>query len=144
MSECVHCSASSEVGRPLSEPVILAVRARSRARPPPLGRRTHLRLALQPPPTPHPRRRHPRGLPLARVLPHLLAAPRTLTQSAHVSCCQTPITFPAGSRKVATPKSPSGYGGVTTSPPRATTFSSVSSTRSTKTYGRTPASPATG
>jgi Transposase DDE domain len=48
-------------------------------------------------------------------------------------CCQTPITFPAGSRKVATRRSPSGYGGVTTSPPWATTFSSVSSTRSTKT-----------
>src|SRR5438270_3702500 len=98
MSECVHCSASSEVGRPLSEPVILAVRARSRARPPPLGRRTHLRLALQPPPTPHPSRpprRHPRGLLLARVLPHLLPAPRTLTQSAHLSRCPTPITFAA-------------------------------------------------
>jgi len=32
-------------------------------------------------------------------------------------CCQTPITFPAGSRNVATHRSPSGYGGSTTSPP---------------------------
>jgi Ca2+-binding RTX toxin-like protein len=31
--------------------------------------------------------------------------------------CQTPITFPAGSRKVDTHKSPSGYGCATTSPP---------------------------
>jgi hypothetical protein len=31
--------------------------------------------------------------------------------------CQTPTTFPAGSRKVDTHKSPSGYGCATTSPP---------------------------
>src|SRR5437763_3952099 len=51
-------------------------RARLRARPPPLGRRAHLRLAAQPPPPadPHrPPRRHPRRLPRTRLLPHLLA-----------------------------------------------------------------------
>ena len=45
--------------------------------------------------------------------------------------CQTPTTFPAGSRNVATHKSPSGYGSVTTSPAFETTVRSVSSTRST-------------
>ena len=52
-------------------------RARLPPRPPPLGRRTKLRLAAKPPPTrdPHrPRRRHPRGLPRPRLLPRLLAA----------------------------------------------------------------------
>jgi hypothetical protein len=32
-------------------------------------------------------------------------------------CCQTPIAFPAGSRVIATHRSPSGYGWVVTSPP---------------------------
>ena len=32
-------------------------------------------------------------------------------------CCQTPIAFPAGSRVIATHRSPSGYGSVVTSPP---------------------------
>ena len=32
-------------------------------------------------------------------------------------CCQTPIAFPAGSRVIATHRSPSGYGLVVTSPP---------------------------
>ena len=31
--------------------------------------------------------------------------------------CQTPIAFPAGSRVIATHRSPSGYGWVVTSPP---------------------------
>ena len=33
--------------------------------------------------------------------------------------CQTPSTFPAGSRNVATQRFPSGYGALTTSPPCA-------------------------
>src|SRR5438132_8480418 len=41
-------------------------------------------------------------------------------------CCQTPTTFPAGSRNVATRRSPSGSGGLTTSPPCAPTFPTVS------------------
>jgi hypothetical protein len=32
-------------------------------------------------------------------------------------CCQTPMAFPAGSRVIATHRSPSGYGLVVTSPP---------------------------
>ena len=58
-------------------------RARLRARPPPLGRRAHLRLAPQPPPParPHrPPRRHPRRLPRPRLLPHLLATTGDLIQ----------------------------------------------------------------
>jgi hypothetical protein len=45
--------------------------------------------------------------------------------------CHTPRTLPGGSRKVATHRSPSAYGAVTTPPPWAETFSSVSSTCST-------------
>jgi transposase len=51
-------------------------RARLRARPPQLGRRAHLRLAPQLPPTAHrhrPPRRHQRSLAHPRLLPHLLA-----------------------------------------------------------------------
>src|SRR5581483_3011206 len=58
-------------------------RTRLRPRPPPLGRRAHLRLAAQPPPSPHPHRpprRHPRSLPRPRLLPHLLAAARDLIE----------------------------------------------------------------
>ena len=36
-------------------------------------------------------------------------------------CCQTPIAFPAGSRVIATHRSPSGYGLVATSPPDSMT-----------------------
>ena len=36
---------------------------------------------------------------------------------AREPCCQTPIAFPAGSRVIATHRSPSGYGLVATSPP---------------------------
>src|SRR5262249_7634633 len=44
--------------------------------PPPLGRRTDVCVAPQPPPCPHPHRpprRHPRRLPRPRLLPDLLA-----------------------------------------------------------------------
>src|SRR5436853_538980 len=63
-------------------------RARLRARPSPLGRRTHLRLAPQPPPAPHPHRpprRHPRSIPRPRLLPHLLATAGDLIQLGPLS-----------------------------------------------------------
>jgi hypothetical protein len=42
-------------------------------------------------------------------------------------CCQTPIAFPAGSRVIATHRSPSGYGMVVTSPPESVTLARASS-----------------
>src|SRR5579862_700672 len=45
--------------------------------------------------------------------------------------CQAPTWFPDGSRSTATQRSPSGYGGVTSSPPSAVALSIVSSTSST-------------
>jgi len=41
--------------------------------------------------------------------------------------CQTPIAFPAGSRVIATHRSPSGYGSVVTAPPESVTLARVSS-----------------
>ena len=46
---------------------------------------------------------------------------------AREPCCQTPIAFPAGSRVIATHRSPSGYGLVVTSPPRSVMRVRVSS-----------------
>ena len=45
--------------------------------------------------------------------------------------CQTPSALPAGSRKVATHRSPSRYGGFVTTPPQAVILRTVLSTRST-------------
>ena len=62
-----------------------ANRARLRPRPPPLGRRTNLRPAAQPPPTSHPhrpQRGHPRRLPRPHLLPHLLATTRDSIEPA--------------------------------------------------------------
>src|SRR5688572_2123487 len=42
-------------------------------------------------------------------------------------CCHMPISLPAGSRSVATQRSPSGYGGLTTTLPAACIFSSIMS-----------------
>jgi hypothetical protein len=42
-------------------------------------------------------------------------------------CCQTPIALPAGSRVIATHRSPSGYGLVVTSPPASVTRARTSS-----------------
>lgn len=42
-------------------------------------------------------------------------------------CCQTPTAFPAGSRVIATHRSPSRYGMVVTSPPESVTRARVSS-----------------
>ncbi len=64
-------------------------RARLRPRPPPLGRRAHLRLAPQPPPTARPHRpppRHPRRLPRPRLLPNLLAATRDVIELEVTTC----------------------------------------------------------
>jgi hypothetical protein len=58
-------------------------RTRLNARPTTLGRRTHLRLAPQPPPPARPHRsprRHPRRLPRPQLLPHLLATTGNLIQ----------------------------------------------------------------
>jgi hypothetical protein len=71
-----------------------ADRARLGPGPPPLGRRTHLCLAAQPPPTAHPHRpprRHPRRLSRSRLLPHLLAKAGDHTRE--ISGAATPPTF---------------------------------------------------
>jgi len=59
--------------------------------------------------------------PAGRLYPDPHEAP------ARGPCCQTPIAFPAGSRVIATHRSPSGYGLVVTSPPESVTRARVSS-----------------
>ena len=59
--------------------------------------------------------------PAGRLIPDPHEAP------ARGPCCQTPIALPAGSRVIATHRSPSGYGMVVTSPPESVTLSRASS-----------------
>jgi hypothetical protein len=59
--------------------------------------------------------------PVGRLHPDPHEAP------ARGPCCQTPIALPAGSRVIATHRSPSGYGTVVTSPPESVTITRVSS-----------------
>src|SRR6266542_5534080 len=147
------------------EPDAVACRGDGRSRQDPLGGRlggldqfwpcglasVRDRVLLDPPVAPPPRSERSdrtRGVRLCQLDHPLPMRPRhrahRRASAFRGPVCHTPMTFPAGSRNVATHRSPSGYGAVTTLPPWATTWSSVSLTRSTKMYGRIPASPATG